>query len=67
MGEYSPTRAANVRRKAGEVLTRAVVGFYEKWAERAAADPGWARENPIRITVCKFGGAELDVRLEPIL
>ena len=68
LGVYdSLSAAAEVRRKAEEVLNRAVVGFYEKWAERATADPGWARENPIRITVCKSGGAELDVRLLPVL
>ena len=68
LGVYdSLSAAAEVRRKAEEVLNRAVVGFYEKWAERATADPGWAEENPIRITVCKSGGAGLDVRLEPVL
>lgn len=48
--------AAMIRKKAGKLLNRAV-GFYEKWAEKAAANPDWAGENPIRITVSKSGGA----------
>lgn len=68
LGTYDTlAEAAAARQKAEETFRREVVGFYGQWAARAAADPVWAKENPIRIRVRKLGGAELAVQLQPEL
>ena len=68
LGTYtSKEEAAEARKKAEEAINGEVVGFYEKWSEKAAADPIWAKENPIKISVCKNADAELRVQLQPSL
>lgn len=59
--------AAKARRLAEETLADEVVEFYGKWKEKATADPEWAKENPIKIRVCKGTSADLQVKLEPRL
>ena len=43
--------AAKARQAAQEQLFDEVASFYERWEQRAEADPKWAEENPVRITV----------------
>lgn len=43
-------------------MNEKVVGFYEKWSEKAAADPVWAKANPMKIHVSRLDSGELDVR-----
>ena len=54
-------------KKAEEAINGEVIGFYEKWSEKAAADPVWAKDNPIKISVSKSADAELRVQLQPDL
>ncbi len=68
LGTYaSVEEAAEARKKAEEAIHGEVIGFYEKWSEKAAADPVWAKDNPIKISVSKSAGAELRVQLQPDL
>ena len=48
-------------------MNEKVVGFYEKWSEKAAADPVWAKENPMKIHVSRLDSGELDVALKPTM
>ena len=59
--------AAEARKKAEEAIHGEVISFYEKWSEKAAADPVWAKDNPIKISVSKSADAELRVQLQPDL
>lgn len=68
LGTYaSVEEAAEARKKAEEAIRGEVIGFYEKWSEKAAADPVWAKDNPIKISVSKSAGAELREQLQPDL
>ena len=68
LGTYaSVEEAAEARKKAEEAIHGEVIGFYEKWSEKAAADPVWAKDNPIKISVSKSADAELRVQLQPDL
>lgn len=54
LGTYpSVEEAAEARKKAEEAIHGEVISFYEKWSEKAAADPVWAKDNPIKISVSK--------------
>ena len=66
LGTYKTlAEAAEVRQKANALLRNELVRFYEKWAEKAAADPQWAKENPIKFHVSKTENGELTVNLQP--
>lgn len=68
LGTYTSIgEAAEARKKAEEAINGEVISFYEKWSEKAADDPVWAKENPIRISVSKSADAELRVQLQPDL
>lgn len=68
LGTYeSLEAAAEARKKAEELLNEKVVGFYEKWSEKVAADPVWAKENPTKIHVSRLDSGELDVALQPTM
>ena len=68
LGTYaSVEEAAEARKKAEEAINGEVISFYEKWSEKAAADPVWAKDNPIKISVSKSADAELCVQLQPDL
>ncbi len=56
--------AAAARRRAEDELFGSTVDYYAKWEKRAAADPEWAAQNPVRISVYKEDGL-LRVRFEP--
>jgi len=59
--------AANARREAEEVLFDGVAEHYRKWKERADADSGWARENPVEVIVDQNGDKRLSVTFLPAL
>lgn len=66
LGTYeSLETAAEARKKTEDLLSEKVVGFYEKWSEKAATDPVWAKENPMKIQVSRLDSGELDVALQP--
>lgn len=44
-----------------------VIAFYERWTAKAAANPAWAKENPIHFQVTKNGAEELELQLAPKL
>ena len=68
LGRYDTIEdAAEARREAEELLFDAVASYYERWKEKADADPVWAEENPIMITVHKKSVSELDVVLLPVI
>lgn len=66
LGTYKTlAEAAEVRRKADALLGNELVRFYEKWSKKAAADPQWAKGNPIKFHVSKIENGELTVNLQP--
>ena len=68
LGTYESLEdAAQARKKAEDLLNDKVVGFYEKWLEKAAADPVWAKDNPVKILVNRLDDGELDVVLQPTI
>ena len=68
LGTYESLEdAAQARKKAEDLLNDKVVGFYEKWSEKAAADPVWAKGNPVKILVNRLDDGELDVVLQPTI
>ena len=68
LGKYDTIEeAAEARHQAEEVLFDGVAAHYERWKERAEADPEWASENPIIVTVSKKSVSELDVVFMPVI
>ena len=68
LGTYESLEdAAQARKMAEDLLNDKVVGFYEKWSEKAAADPVWAKGNPVKILVNRLDDGELDVVLQPTI
>lgn len=66
LGTYETlSEAAEARKKAEDLLKNGVVGYYDRWASMAAADPAWASANPLRFHVCKNGAGELELRVSP--
>lgn len=59
--------AAKARQAAQEQLFDEVASFYERWEQRAEADPKWAEENPVRITVEQRDKADFKVVLLPVM
>lgn len=49
------------------MLKSDVIAFYEQWTAKAAANPAWAKENPIHFQVTKNGAEELELQLAPKL
>ncbi len=58
--------AAAARREAEEELFGQTARYYDRWKAKADADPEWAAENPVKITVEKVGG-EFRTSFEPVL
>lgn len=59
--------AIEARRSAEKLLFDGTVEYYKKWNARAAADPLWAAENPVQITVTKKPVDGLSVSYSPQL
>ena len=57
--------AVQARQEAEELVFDGAAAFYEKWRARADRDPGWAAENPIRITVSKGSDGALHMLCQP--
>jgi len=67
LGTYdSIEAAAEARKEAEEVLFDGVAEHYRKWKEYADADPEWAAQNPIQVTVNQ-SDQKLSVTLLPDL
>lgn len=68
LGTYDTlAEAATARKKAEKMLKSDVIAFYERWTAKAAANPAWAKENPIHFQVTKKGAEELELQLAPKL
>jgi len=59
--------AASVRKEAEEYLNSAVVTHYDRWKNRAAADPIWAEANPVKFIVKRACDGGLDISCLPEL
>lgn len=60
LGTYDTVaQAAQVRREAEEAINQTAVAHYQKWEERAKADPDWAKENPVRLLVNRGGAGRI--------
>lgn len=67
LGTYEKIEdAAEARKEAEEVLFDGVAEHYQKWKERAATDPEWAKENPVQVIV-EQADKKLSVTLLPNL
>lgn len=63
----TPEQAAQTRAEAEELLFKDTVRYYEKWQQKAAQDPTWARDNPVNIRVEKTPEGKLTVVYTPNL
>lgn len=59
--------AAQARRTASEQLFDSSASFYERWKQRAEADPEWARKNPVQIMVTQLDTLKFSVTRLPVL
>ena len=60
-------QAAEVRKRAEELVHQSAVEYYARWNERAAEDSTWASENPVQIYVEQDAGRELRISFHPVL
>ena len=66
LGTYeSIEQAAQARKEAEELLFDGVAAFYPKWEQRAAEDPEWAKNNPVKILVSKDAQRGLSISFLP--
>lgn len=66
LGTYESTeQAAQARKEAEELLFDGVAAFYPKWERRAAEDPEWAKNNPVKILVSKDPQRGLSISFLP--
>lgn len=63
----TPEQAAQTPAEAEELLFKDTVRYYEKWQQKAAQDPTWARDNPVNIRVEKTPEGKLTVVYTPNL
>lgn len=59
--------AAQARNEAEKLICDGTADFYEKWKAKADADPQWASENPMKITVEKDADHGLTVSFLPAI
>lgn len=59
--------AIEARLDAQEQLFDTTASFYEKWQKKAEADPQWAEENPVKISVEQKEQAAFKVTLLPVM
>ena len=68
LGRYDTLEeAARARQKAEEQLNGLAVAYYERWEARAAEDPVWAKDNPVRMMVSRDGFNQVRLSFEPPL
>lgn len=59
--------AAQARKEAEKLLFEDTVDFYQKWKEKADADPQWADENPMQVRPFRSVDGRLCVAYSPSL
>lgn len=57
--------AAAVRKKAEESIYGKFLEFYDKWKEKADANPEWGRENPVSVSVSRSETGDFRIRMNP--
>lgn len=68
LGAYDNIESAIAARKSAVAqLFDGTASFYERWKERADADPEWAQRNPIQISVTQRDTNDFSVELLPAL
>lgn len=68
LGAYSNIEeAVEARKEAEAVLFDGFAAYYEKYRERAEANPAWAEEHPVEIRVSKDSARGLEVLFYPVL
>lgn len=68
LGRYDNfEKAVAVRKEAEKIINEGTIKHYNRWKEKADADPRWAKENPIQIKVNKTTSGELSVLFLPEL
>lgn len=63
LGSYDNAEAAAAARAAAQDRFESeILGYYDKWAEKAASDPVWAGDNPPHINIERnaYGGLDFD-------
>lgn len=58
-------KAVEARKEAEEILFDGVAAYYEKYKQKADADPGWAADNPVAINVRKDKDNDISVVFQP--
>ncbi|MCD7751035.1 MAG: transcriptional regulator [Lachnospiraceae bacterium] len=59
--------AASVRKEAEECLYGEFLSFYEKWNEKASANPEWAADNPVSFVVNRDETGNFHISMSPFL
>ncbi|MBO5315227.1 MAG: hypothetical protein J6B48_02230 [Clostridia bacterium] len=59
--------AAKARKEAEEILFDGLAAYYEKYSEKADADPKWAEDNPISALVEKKESNAISITFLPII
>lgn len=59
--------AIEVRKKAEALIHDEAIDFYEKWKEKAEADPEWAKQNPIQFHIVRDAECGYLVSCSPAL
>lgn len=68
LGTYSNLEtAAQVRSEAEQLLHKNFIQFYDRWKQKADADPVWGEENPISVSVKKQKYGEFQILMQPNL
>lgn len=68
LGSFSNAEeAARARKEAEELLFDGTAEYYARWQKRAAADPEWAKANPISIQVSRNSSGDLTVTYDPLV
>ncbi len=66
LGTYKTLEeAASVRKKAEESLFGEFLEFYDRWREKADADPQWGLENPVNISVSRTETGDFRILMQP--
>jgi len=66
LGTFSTLEeAAAVRREAEETIEQTVIARYARWKVNAEADPVWAQNNPVTISVSRDGAGQLRFLFRP--
>lgn len=67
LGSYKNLEdAVEVRRKAETLILDEGEHFYQRWKNRAEAEPEWAKANPVRFRVTKTDGEGYTVVFSPV-